>query len=346
MFRLLLRRAIASCSSPFARCGDERTPSRTLSWLSKSSALTFPLAVTVGLSQLSSSTPFLPLPIRASPPSLSEEPPETSASFDAVLENVMKSASSLPNDAVDSSLDLSSLAVALLFIATVSAAAFPFLAPALRTHILPYVPATPAQISSAFQAVRAARSDGKLREALRIVARDVTGDSKKGIARAGAVSHAEGMAGSAWGEPPRAVIDLGSGDGRVVLAAVDMLEPRHAVGVELNSWLVLAARLRALRGGYASKARVEFFSKDLWATSLTEFDVVFVFGVKEMMHDLQKKLKKEMALDAVVVCTRFPLPDWEPYYHSGITSLYVHPNVLKAFRGTKSSRATNAESPR
>lgn len=60
---------------------------------------------------------------------------------------------------------------------------------------------------------------------------------------------------------PGKTVDLGSGDGRIVLAA-HRCGLRPAVGYELNPWLVGLARLRAWRAGCAGSVR--YHREDLW----------------------------------------------------------------------------------
>lgn len=57
------------------------------------------------------------------------------------------------------------------------------------------------------------------------------------------------------------LVDLGSGDGRIVLAA-HKCGLRPAVGYELNPWLVGLARLHAWRAGCAGS--VSYHREDLW----------------------------------------------------------------------------------
>ncbi|KAF6271394.1 hypothetical protein mRhiFer1_004873 [Rhinolophus ferrumequinum] len=57
------------------------------------------------------------------------------------------------------------------------------------------------------------------------------------------------------------LVDLGSGDGRIVLAA-HKCGLRPAVGYELNPWLVGLARLYAWRAGCAGS--VSYHREDLW----------------------------------------------------------------------------------
>ncbi|OCT57205.1 hypothetical protein XELAEV_18003849mg [Xenopus laevis] len=56
------------------------------------------------------------------------------------------------------------------------------------------------------------------------------------------------------------VVDIGSGDGRIVIAAAK--EGFQAVGYELNPWLVWYSRFRAWREGVHHHTR--FYVSDLW----------------------------------------------------------------------------------
>ncbi|KAF7221177.1 adenine nucleotide translocase lysine N-methyltransferase isoform X2 [Nothobranchius furzeri] len=100
------------------------------------------------------------------------------------------------------------------------------------------------------------------------------------------------------------LVDLGSGDGRIVLEAY-----RHgfspAVGYELNPWLVRLARFHAWRAGHHGK--VSYRREDLWKVDLTKCKNITVFLAPSV-----DKLKAELSDDALVVAGRFPLPDWSP----------------------------------
>lgn len=45
---------------------------------------------------------------------------------------------------------------------------------------------------------------------------------------------------------------------------------------------------------------------------LSKYDNVVVFGVEQMMPDLEAKLLKELSRNGCVVACRFPLPSWTP----------------------------------
>ncbi|CAL1266973.1 unnamed protein product [Larinioides sclopetarius] len=75
------------------------------------------------------------------------------------------------------------------------------------------------------------------------------------------------------------VIDLGSGDGRIVLAAAKMGFP--AVGVELNPWLVIYSKIKTLYLGLSDSA--SFQRRDIWKTDLKKYDNIVIFGVEQMI---------------------------------------------------------------
>ncbi|XP_052050762.1 adenine nucleotide translocase lysine N-methyltransferase isoform X2 [Apodemus sylvaticus] len=105
------------------------------------------------------------------------------------------------------------------------------------------------------------------------------------------------------------MVDLGSGDGRIVLAA-HQCGLRPAVGYELNPWLVGLARLHAWRAGCSGS--VCYHRKDLWKVSLRDCHNVSVFLAPSVLPLLEDKLQEELPAGARVVSGRFPLPTWQP----------------------------------
>uniref|UniRef100_A0A2K5EQS0 Adenine nucleotide translocase lysine methyltransferase n=1 Tax=Aotus nancymaae TaxID=37293 RepID=A0A2K5EQS0_AOTNA len=108
---------------------------------------------------------------------------------------------------------------------------------------------------------------------------------------------------------PGKTVDLGSGDGRIVLAA-HRCGLRPAVGYELNPWLVALARLHAWRAGCAGS--VCYHREDLWKVSLRDCRNVSVFLAPSVLPLLEDKLRAELPAGARVVSGRFPLPTWQP----------------------------------
>ncbi|XP_060116722.1 adenine nucleotide translocase lysine N-methyltransferase-like [Heteronotia binoei] len=108
------------------------------------------------------------------------------------------------------------------------------------------------------------------------------------------------------------LVDLGSGDGRIVVEAYRR-GFRPAVGYELNPWLMHLSSLRAWWAGCQGK--VCFCREDLWKADLSNCRNVTVFLAPGLVPLLEKKLLAELPEDACIAVARFPL-GWTP---SGVT---------------------------
>ncbi len=103
------------------------------------------------------------------------------------------------------------------------------------------------------------------------------------------------------------VYDLGSGDGRIVIAAAKKFGAR-GVGVEIDSQLVQKARAKAREAGVAD--RVEFRQGDLFDTDLSDATVVTLYLWPEMNNRLRPKLRRELDPGDRVVSHSFDIDDW------------------------------------
>ncbi|XP_072934449.1 ATP synthase subunit C lysine N-methyltransferase [Epargyreus clarus] len=104
------------------------------------------------------------------------------------------------------------------------------------------------------------------------------------------------------------LLDVGSGDGRIVFTAAKL--GFKADGVELNSVLVYYSRLAALINPLYRGTR--FFRRDLWKFDLKPYNNIVIFGVEQMMNEFERKVLNEVKSDTVIVACRFPLPNMVP----------------------------------
>ena len=104
------------------------------------------------------------------------------------------------------------------------------------------------------------------------------------------------------------VIDLGSGDGRVVIAAVERFNARGALGVDLDASLVEYARARARANGVGDRAI--FAVQDLFLTDLREATVVTVYLLPGAMPRLEAKLRAELQPGARIVSHDYAFRAW------------------------------------
>lgn len=103
------------------------------------------------------------------------------------------------------------------------------------------------------------------------------------------------------------VYDVGSGDGRILMAAAAL--GANAVGIEINPYLVWYTRLRAFLSPYRDKIRVIW--GDLWKTDLTGADRVFVYLIPWRMQELAAKMERELPKDARIITNSFIFPGWK-----------------------------------
>lgn len=115
--------------------------------------------------------------------------------------------------------------------------------------------------------------------------------------------------------PGQKVADLGSGDGRIIIAMARRGAQAH--GYDNDPLLVLLARRNIRRAGLTGKAFVHW--KNLWKTDLSGFDAITVYGIPYMMKPLKDKLQKEMKSGSKVISNAFPFPNWHPdAKHEGV----------------------------
>jgi len=115
------------------------------------------------------------------------------------------------------------------------------------------------------------------------------------------------------------VADLGSGDGRLLLAAAR--DGCRTVGYEINIFLVWLSRLKALIGRPAGRVEVRW--ADFWRADLSDADVVFIYGFAGIMEKAAKKFQDELKPGARVVSLRYDLPGWPPKGESAGAKLYI-----------------------
>lgn len=110
--------------------------------------------------------------------------------------------------------------------------------------------------------------------------------------------------------PKDYVIDLGSGDGRLVISAVANFKARGGMGIEIDPVLVKQATDNAAKAGVGG--RVKFVAGDLFAADIEQATVVTLYLLPSMLGDVEKKLGKELKPGTRVVSHDYPLPSWTP----------------------------------
>jgi len=118
------------------------------------------------------------------------------------------------------------------------------------------------------------------------------------------------------------VYDLGSGDGRIVIAAAKKFGAR-GVGIEIDPDLIKDAKKKAVKASVADK--VTFRQQDLFKTDLLDATVVTLYLSNSINMRLRSILRSQLMPGARVVSHRFTFGDWKPEAerHLEGTSIYL-----------------------
>ena len=134
------------------------------------------------------------------------------------------------------------------------------------------------------------------------------------------------------------VIDLGSGDGRIVLTAAKVFGAR-GFGVEIQDKLVKLSNEAAQREGIAD--RVKFITQDLFKTDISQATVLTMYLLPNTVNMLKDKLLSELRPGTRILSHDYPLAGWIPEKYvqmdledkvaiSGVTTTLIYLYVVPA----------------
>ena len=117
------------------------------------------------------------------------------------------------------------------------------------------------------------------------------------------------------------VVDLGSGDGRIVIAAAQKFGAR-GLGIELDGALVEKSRDNARRAGVAD--RVSFVQGDVLSADLSRATVVTVYLLPGLIHRLQPRFER-LEPGTRIVSHAFGMTGWRPDRRETMRIAKPHP---------------------
>ena len=105
------------------------------------------------------------------------------------------------------------------------------------------------------------------------------------------------------------VYDLGSGDGRIPIAAAKMYGAR-GVGIDIDPERVREATANAKAAGVADK--VSFVSADFFTADISQATVVTLYLLPSLNAKLAGKLMTDLKPGTRIVSHAFDMGDWKP----------------------------------
>jgi len=134
------------------------------------------------------------------------------------------------------------------------------------------------------------------------------------------------------------LIDLGSGDGRIVLTAAKVFGAR-GFGVEIKDELVKKSNEAAQKEGLAE--RVKFLKQDLFKTDMSQATVITMYLLPDTVNLLKDKFLAELKPGTRIVSHDYPLTGWIPEKYvqmdledkvqiSGVTTTLIYLYIVPA----------------
>jgi hypothetical protein len=134
------------------------------------------------------------------------------------------------------------------------------------------------------------------------------------------------------------LIDLGSGDGRIVLTAAKVFGA-SGFGVEIKDELVKKSNEAAKNEGLAD--RVKFIKQDLFKTDMSQATVITMYLLPDTVNLLKDKFLNELKPGTRIVSHDYPLTGWIPEKYvqmdledkvqiSGVTTTLIYLYVVPA----------------
>lgn len=105
------------------------------------------------------------------------------------------------------------------------------------------------------------------------------------------------------------VYDLGSGDGRIIIAAARECGAT-SVGYEIAFLPYIVSYAKILSGGLRKRVRVKL--RDFYHCDLSGADVIITFLLPKAMRRLKEKFERELKPGTRVVTCAWSIPGWKP----------------------------------
>ena len=103
--------------------------------------------------------------------------------------------------------------------------------------------------------------------------------------------------------------DLGSGDGRIPIAAAKQFGIR-AVGIEIDQKLIVEAQANARHAGVSELVR--FRNEDMFRIDVSEANIVTLYLSEKLNILLRPKLLRELRPGSRIISHDFRMGDWKP----------------------------------
>ena len=115
--------------------------------------------------------------------------------------------------------------------------------------------------------------------------------------------------------------DLGSGDGRIVIAAAKQYKVR-GVGIDIDPQRIREAKENARAAGVTDL--VQFRNEDLFQANISPATVVTLYLLESLNEKLRPKLLRDLKPGTRIVSHAFRMGDWEPERTENVNGTMIY----------------------
>jgi 16S rRNA A1518/A1519 N6-dimethyltransferase RsmA/KsgA/DIM1 with predicted DNA glycosylase/AP lyase activity len=121
-------------------------------------------------------------------------------------------------------------------------------------------------------------------------------------------------------QPNERVVDLGSGDGKILFAFAQRGAECH--GFEVNPILILISKVRVFFS--KTNGKIHIHPKNFWKEDLSTYDIIIIYGLSNVMARLERKLPNQKGKSNMkVISNVFTFPNLEYTEKRGEVYLYI-----------------------
>lgn len=120
-------------------------------------------------------------------------------------------------------------------------------------------------------------------------------------------------------KPGEKMLDLGSGDGKILIAFARM--GAYCCGVEIDKTLCSLSGYNIWRRKLSGKVFIR--NGNFWNISFEKYDIITVYGMNCIMDRLERKILKEAKIGCRILSNRFTFPGMKPVRVQDFVYLYI-----------------------
>lgn len=102
--------------------------------------------------------------------------------------------------------------------------------------------------------------------------------------------------------------DLGSGDGRILISAVENFKIKKAVGYEISPWPYLKSIFLIKIHGLEDKIKI--LRQNFFKANLAEADFIYLYLFPKLVQNLREKFAKELKSGAKIISISFDINNY------------------------------------